>query len=296
MSNSKKCAVFVLLGQSNAVGHGIPMTEGDRIIMPMKNVFGLSRAENQSLELEKLRWSGYTSGGMNLAEEQDHTYSIANCLAAAWQAHIDGGNALGLPDLYIIHIAIGAQGVTRKYLWHPETEPILVPGVLGTVKISLFPFATRVFSLLDGSFSEMGREYEVIGVHWRGGENDVLAPTETLAEELKSIYTTIFDAFDKHLHAPPTILHRLVCPDRMHDMDPTGEQECLKKMGIVNAEFDRLAATRENFSVFDATTAPQFVPNTCGNGLFMQDNVHFTPAVNTWIAEKILTEYAASKN
>ena len=74
MSNSKKCAVFVLLGQSNAVGHGIPMTEGDRIIVPMKNVFGLSRSENQSLELEKLRWSGYTSGGMNLAEEQDHTY------------------------------------------------------------------------------------------------------------------------------------------------------------------------------------------------------------------------------
>ena len=295
MSNSRKCAVFVLLGQSNAVGHGVPMAEGDRIVEPMKNVFGLSRAENQSLDLERLRWSGYTSGGMNLAEEQDHTYSVANCLAAAWQAHIDGGNALGLPDLYIIQIAIGAQGVTKPYLWHPETEPILVPGVLGKVRISLFPFTTRVFSLLDASFAEMGKEYEVMGVHWRGGENDVLAPTQTLADELRSIYTTIFDAFDRLLHNPPTILHRMVCPDRMQDMDPTGKQECLKKMGIVNAEFERLAATRDNFSVFDATNAPQFDPNVRGNGLFMRDNVHYTPAVNTWVAEQILADYAAAR-
>ena len=135
-----KKAVFILLGQSNAVGHGIPMAETERITVPLKNVFGLHRKDNQSFDIKELIWRGYESGGMNLAEEQDHTYSVANCLAELWQDEIDGGNPDGLPDLYIVHIAIGAQGVTEGYMWYPEREPVLVPGKLGTVNISLCPF------------------------------------------------------------------------------------------------------------------------------------------------------------
>ena len=108
MVNRKK-AVFILLGQSNATGHGIPMAPEDRIETPLANVFGLHRDQNQSFDITQLTWSGYTSCGMNLAETQDHTYSVANCLAASWQAQINAGAAL--PDLYIIQIAIGAQGV-----------------------------------------------------------------------------------------------------------------------------------------------------------------------------------------
>lgn len=88
-----KKAVFILLGQSNAVGHGIPMAPEDRIEQPLKNVFGLHRDENQSFDVEKLTWSGYTSDGMNLGETQDHTYSVANCLASQWQKKIDDGAA-----------------------------------------------------------------------------------------------------------------------------------------------------------------------------------------------------------
>ena len=90
--SDKKAAVFILLGQSNAVGHGVPMEEKDKIKAPLKNVFGLSRKDNQSFGNEKLLWSGYLSAGMNLAEEQDDTYSVANCLASLWQKHIDEGN------------------------------------------------------------------------------------------------------------------------------------------------------------------------------------------------------------
>ena len=45
-----------------------------------------------------------------------------------WQREIDNGN--DLPDLYIVHIAIGAEGITyknlpdgktRKYMWNPNT-------------------------------------------------------------------------------------------------------------------------------------------------------------------------------
>ena len=34
---------FILLGQSNAAGHGVPMKEEDKVHLPMKNVFGLPR-------------------------------------------------------------------------------------------------------------------------------------------------------------------------------------------------------------------------------------------------------------
>ena len=77
----KKNQVFILFGQSQAVGHGIPMEEKDKIKEPLKNVFGLHRRNNQSFDIQKLTWEGYTSNGMNLAEEQDDTYSLANCLA-----------------------------------------------------------------------------------------------------------------------------------------------------------------------------------------------------------------------
>ena len=50
MKKNTNAAVFILLGQSNAVGHGIPMEAADQIDVPMKNVFGLHRRENQSFD------------------------------------------------------------------------------------------------------------------------------------------------------------------------------------------------------------------------------------------------------
>lgn len=285
--HSKKAAVFILLGQSNAVGHGIPMREEDKLLTPLTNVFGLSREKNQRLDLDALAWSGYTSFGMNLAEEQDNTYSVANCLAASWQKQIDGGTQL--PDLYIVQIAIGAQGVTDGYMWHPDRAPQLTPGKLGKVDISLFPFTARVLSLLDKSFAARGLDYEIIGLHWRGGENDVSATQEHLREHLEKIYCRIFDEFDRLLGTPPTVLHRLVCPDRMRDTDPTGGK--LERMHYINEVFDKMVAQRPNFSIFDARKAPQFIPNVRGNGLFIADAVHFTPEVNTFVAEEILESY-----
>lgn len=283
----KKAAVFILLGQSNAVGHGVPMEEKDIIKQPLKNVYGLSREANQSFDNDALVWSGYTSFGMNLAEEQDNTYSVANCLAALWQAQIDRGATL--PDLYIIQIAIGAQGVSRDYMWYPQREKRLIPGKLGTVDISLFPFSRHIFGLLDKSFAEMNREYEIIGLHWRGGEEDALQPKEYLTQQLKNIYVEIFDEFNRVLRCPPVALHKIVCPDHMNDMDPTGKY--LENMNYVNDVFESLTISYGNFSVFDPRTAPQYIPDIRGNGLFIEDAVHFSPEVNAWVAEHILREY-----
>ncbi len=289
MTHGQKVAVFILLGQSNAVGHGIPMAEKDMIKTPLKNVFGLRREDHQTFDNTDLLWSGYTSSGMNLAEEQDHTYSVANCLAALWQEHIDNGNKYGLPELYIIQIAVGAQGVTDGYMWNPEAERRLIPGKLGTVNISLFPFCLHIFSLLDRSFTQLHKEYEIIGLHWRGGENDITAGKEYLAYHLEDIYTKIFTAFNDLLCSPPTVLHKITCPDRMQDLDPTGKY--LENMHYINDVFDRLQRKYPNISVFDIRQAPCFIPDIRGNGLFIDDAVHFTREVNQWVAYRIVEEY-----
>ncbi len=275
-----KKAVFILLGQSNAVGHGIAMDEKDRICKPLKNVFGLHRADNQSFAIKRLTWRGYESAGMNLAEEQDHTWSVANCLARQWQDRIDGGE--NLPDLYIIQIAIGAQGVTEKYMWHPDRPEKLVPGKLGEVDISLFPFTCHILSLLDKSLED----YEIIGLHWRGGENDACEDRDMLEAEIGAIYRRMLDTFNRILQNPPTVLHGIHCPDRMDYLDATGGFR--NNMYYINEIFKDLEQEYPNVSVFDVRKAPFHDPTTPEQGLFIEDKVHYTPRTNRWVAEQII--------
>ncbi len=282
-----------MLGQSNAVGYATLMPEAERIETPLTHVFGLTRENNLSFDGRELVWTGYVSAGTILGEENDHTCSVSNCLARVWQDAADRG--LALPDLYIITIAIGAQGVTPGYMWYPERPPKLIPGPLGTADISLCPFAQHVFSLLDSSFRKMGRDYEIIGLHWRGGENDMSVPKEELAGELKQIYEELFGRFYESLgQVPPVILHDIVCAKRAMDLDPSGEW--LESMYCIDSVFRALAAENENISVFDVRRAPYYEPDTQLNGIFLADAVHFTPEMNRWAAETILDEYLRSHN
>lgn len=281
-------AVFILLGQSNATGHDLPMHKEDRIRTPLTNVFGLSRAENQSFDLPELRWSGYISAGMNLAEEQDDTYSAANCLARLWQDAIDGGAVL--PDLYIVQIAVGAEGVTEKYMWYPRREKKLIPGKLGTVDISLYPFTRQIFSLLSDSFAKRGKTYEILGIHWRGGEEETDVPVETLRGCLRGIYDEILAGFYNSLgERPPVILHTMACPERTLECDPSGEG--LKSMHFVNQTFAELAEANANISLFDIRQAPFYRPNIRTHGIFREDATHYTEETNRWTAQRILEEY-----
>ena len=285
----KTSAVFIILGQSNAVGHGIPLKKEDIITEPLKNVYVLNRDKNQAYENTELFWSPFISYGTNLAEEQDHTYSIPYCLARLWQDEIDAGNPEELPDLYIIQIAIGAQGVTEDYMWYPQREKKLIPGKLGTVDIALFPFTMHIFSLLDNSFRKMGKEYEIIGLHWRGGEEDTDVPQEVLENTLEQIYHEIFDAFCEVLNSPPVTLHRMVMPDRMNDLDPSGRM--LERMNYINGVFERLAAYYPTMDIFDMREAPHYFPDVRGNGIFIADVVHYTPESNRWAARCIRNRY-----
>lgn len=288
MSNQKKAVVFVLLGQSNAVGHGIPMAEKDIIKTPLKNVFGLSRSDNQSFDNDKLCWCGYTSFGMNLAEEQDNTYSLANCLARVWQDSIDNGN-MDLGDLYIVQIAIGAQGITHDFMWYPEREKKLIPGKLGVCDISLYPFTMHILSLLDKSFKEIGKDYEIMGIHWRGGEEDATQNREMLCNELEELYNRMIDEFNLLISYPPIVFHRMCCDGRMNYLDNTGKY--LDNMNYINDVFEKAALKYTNVSVFDIRKCPLYISDKSQNGIFLEDLVHYTPQANAWVAETLLQNY-----
>jgi len=287
----KKAAVFILLGQSNAVGHRIPMTEEDKITVPLKNVFGLHRDPNQSFDITELTWSGYTSAGMNLAEKQDDTYSVANCLAAKWQAAIDGGTSL--PDLYIVQIAIGAQGITEEYMWYPHREKKLIPGKLGTVDISLYPFTTHILSLLPESLRRRGLEPKYVGLHWRGSENDMRPVGDDPSIPYRELFETLLTGFQQALKAePPITIHRLIFSERAIETNPTGTSNT--GMDQINQIFDALAAEDPNITVFDPRNAPHYIADDRRHGIFMQDAVHFNPETNDWVASCIFSDYLTS--
>lgn len=282
---NNKAAVFILLGQSNAVGYGIFMSEDDKIKEPLKNVFGLNRVTNQSFDNDKLHWSGYTSSGTNLGETHDDTYSVANCLATLWQKEIDDG--VNLPDLYIVHIAVGAQGVAeKKFMWSPEHDMVLKPGVLSEVNIALLPLTEHILSLVPESIKKEGKELEIIGLHWRGGEQDTLVPVEHLRKVLKNIYISMFDKFYKAIGQKfPVVLHNIT-----HE-EVSAKNKATESFNYINEIYEELSRENDNMKIFEARKAPFYTETEYERGIFEPDAVHYSAKTNKWVAEQIFNDY-----
>ncbi len=283
----KKIAVFMIFGQSNATGHGVPMQEQDYILEPLKNVYGLNREPNQSFDIDHLEFSGYTSFGMNLAETQDNTYSVPNQLARAWQDKINEGASL--PDLYIVQISIGSQGLYG--MWDMNMERVLVPGVHGTARISLYPFTIHILKLLNKYFKDNELEPDFVGMHWRGGEQETDFKVEELvARGIKNDYIKLFSSLREALgYNPPLTLHRMPFEAVMLKNDPSGEH--LRAMHFLNDLFEELASEIPSTTTFEPKKCPFYNENEWDFGIFRWDLIHYSGKMNTWVAEQILNEY-----
>lgn len=266
----KKVAVFVLFGQSNAGGYGLDLAESEKINTPLKNVFGLNR---DHFQLSKpLNWSGYVSRGMNLANYEDDTASVATNLAKKWQAAIDGG--ANLPDLYIVHIALGGQGITQDFKWHPTSG-------------ELYKKAESCFKNLQKSFADQNKEAEFIGLHWIGGEGDTKMPYGYLAKNLKPLYIKLFNDLYSHLgFSIPTTLYHINCADYWGK-----DSEAEYNRTLTNKLFDQLADETEYFQTFNTQNFPGYTPDVPGDGLYGDDKLHYTRDVTNWIADEILKNY-----
>ena len=283
----KDPVLFVLLGQSNAVGHGVILEENERIETPLKNVFGLTWDDNPFPGDEPAVWRGFVTKKMNLGELTENFGSVANYLAPMWQKAVDSGEEL--PDLYIVNISLGAQGVTEEYMWYPEREVKFVPGHIGVADISLTPYAENILSRVKKYFDGLGVKPKTC-IHWRGGENDYLVPRSKLEVCLPEIYREIFTRLWSSLgDKPKTVLHRIVCDTRANDFNPI-DGLSLISMGYVNNVFYGLTEEFENVEVFDAAKIPGYTLATEERGIFLEDKVHFTAAANKWVAEKVFED------
>ena len=289
----RKASVFILLGQSNAVGHNLPMASEDKIKEPLTHVFGLSREKNQRLDIDKLTFSGYLSAGMNLAETQDDTYSLANSLAALWERA--AGRNPSLPDLYIVQIAVGAQGVGREYMWNPDYPVKLVPGPLGTVRISLFPYTERILSKIKPYFDEHGIEYDILGLHWRGGENDTgNGMPDKVIPEIKPVYNSIFDMFARSLgEMPPTVLYEIRYGGK-NDLRTDGVNvDYMNTTALaVNEMFREFAYDNSKITTFDPFSLSLYNKDEplTWNIFKEDDGVHYTAEANREIASRIMEQ------
>lgn len=273
---TKKAVVFIS-GQSNAHAHGQLLPESDRITQPLSNVFSLDRDPNQSFDIRGITWSGFTTSGKNLGESQDHTCSFGYYLAKMWQSAIDTGAAL--PDLYIVQISIGSQGILNG-MWNRDKEKILIPGPLGTVNIALFPLARHIYSLVMADLHDP----EVLGFHWLGSEQEIWNEAY-MSPELDERYDHFFDSMLSSIGVP--------CPVYFYE---TYLKLCCQRFGTpekaaagVNAALYR-QAKRLDATLVRAQDSPFWNPDASGFGIFAPDNAHYTARVQHWYAQQFFDE------
>ena len=280
MKKDTKAAVVFISGQSNATAHQQFLAEEDKVLVPMKNVFGLDRNPNQSFDISDVVWSGWTSGGKNLGETQDHTASLAYFVAKKWQAAIDEGKRL--PDLYIVQLSVGSQGIING-MWNRDKERVIKPGILGEADISLLPLALYIQSLALKNLRESGKNPEVIGWHWLGCEQEVWYEAY-LREDFKERYDYHFDVMRKSMGGDvPTYLYKVVVRGGLERFELPLEAE-----NYINAEIER-QANRFGAKLIDPRNSPYWDSNdNLYYGILASDRAHYVPKLQEWFADEFM--------
>ncbi len=282
MKKDTKAAVLFINGQSNATAHQQFLSEEDKVLTPMKNVFGLDRNPNQSFDITDVTWSGWTSMGKNLGESQDHTASLAYFVAKKWQTAIDSGK--DLPDLYIVQISIGSQGIING-MWNRDREKILKPGMGAEVNISLLPLALHINKLVMKNLTDAGKNPEVIGWHWLGCEQEVWHEAY-LRDDFKERYDYHFDVMRESMGGNvPTYLYKIVVRGGLERYNLPLESE-----DIINEEIVRQAG-RFDAKLVEPRNCPWWNPeDKMYFGILAPDRAHYVPKVQKWFADEFMRE------
>ncbi len=60
---------------------------------------------------------------------------------------------------------------------------------------------------------------------------------------------------------------------------------------VKKKELEALAFENENITLFDVRNYPGYISDVRGNGMYMEDVVHYTGETNIWVAGEILKVY-----
>ncbi|MBC8950147.1 MULTISPECIES: hypothetical protein [Xenorhabdus] len=290
---SNDAPLFIILGQSNSYGHGTQLPPNKRITQGLNNVFTLSLPEVYSTHFSKIHWTGLTSfGSANIGApiglprgNQDHPYNAANRFAKFWQDHINQGNALYLPDLYVILMGWGGQGMyldnSPDNRWAPERDARDVE--------SLYPRVIRTLRMAIHSLRNMGKKTRILAIHWNQWEAETESLDAAKASEMNftRIITGINDAIGSH-----NIPWRLYYPLSVA-FDP------INTSYVNEAIKDVIAAAPKYRTLIDARNSPNYTGIASEYGVFLPDEMHYNGKTQTWFAqqewERILTGYRGNE-
>lgn len=276
LADPQTAPVLLVFGQSNAHGHGTLLPAGERMSVPLKNVWGLDRRENQRYGLRRVTWSGYTSGGMNLGETQDHTCCLATEFTRLWQRAVDAGRPLC--DLYIVQISIGGQGIAEQEkngcnMWYPRRRPVLVPGDLAHVDISLYPLAMQILPLVFSELRQRGKKPVVLGLHWNQWETEADTGGRAIAEAPGN-YRALFDGFRRAVQMDfPIYLYQPL----------SGVYHNPEGVAALCRLFAQLSAV-PGFELIDLSRTALWAPGRDDRGIFQEDLVHYSCDTHRWFA------------
>lgn len=280
--------ILIVMGQSNAHGHGTRLPKEEEINTPLTNVFGLDRQYNQAYDLDDVVWSGFTTGGMNLGETQDHTYCLMESFARLWQADTDAG--IPLPPLYCIQISIGAQGIANEErdglnMWYKNRPRVMKTGGLDGIDISLYPLACQILSLAMKNLRAAGKNPCVIGLHWNQWETEVHTGGSCV-ENAENNYREFFKGFEEAIGEKfPLWLYEPLA--RVYNNPP----------GVIaiTSLFEKFTAESELVHYMKTSLYPGFDPSRDDQGIFLSDCVHYSPSVSRWFASEQYNALFGSK-
>lgn len=218
---------------------------------------------------------------------QYHTASLAYYTAKAWQAVIDSGKQL--PDLYIVQISIGGEGLFAGVddrltgMWSMDKPQIMKPGSLPEVDISLYPLALHTIRLVRKDLESHFHAVCQLGLHWIGSEQDTLEGICRIAGFDES-YDHFFDELTQATGADcPLVLYHLACARR--------EKVTQQGMAAVNAMFERQCRRYPSAYLVSAGDCPFYAPAKPSLGIFAPDNVHYLAKTQRWFSDQLLKRY-----
>jgi hypothetical protein len=272
--------VFIVLGQSNSYGHNTLLEEDEQINTPgLNNVFTLSESDTYSISFPSVTWRGLTTlGDANIGTpkgsslgNQNNPVNAANRFAALWQNHITSGNDLSLPDLYVILMGWGSQGMyqgaTDNNRWSPDRNESDVE--------SLYPRTLRTLRMAMDSLRCIGKNPRIISIQWNQWESEALSTPAAMASAMN--FNRIISGINDALGSSDTPWHFFYPLSRVYDSERTEK--------VIQSLESVVAAEPTLRSFIDPRNAPHYTGIAPDFGIFGSDNVHYNAQTHRWFAQ-----------
>lgn len=267
-------AILYISGQSNAHAHGQVLPEGEEINRCLKHVFTLDHRIDRSLTNETVTWRQFTSQFNNLGEHQDNTATLGYFAAKEWEKRIENGEKL--PDLYIVQISIGGQGILNG-MWNMTMKPELVND--NVTPIPLYHLALHTYDLVYRDMKARFKNPAAIGWHWIGSESDCIkefSESTSLRTDYDKFFDTTFNAIGFEC---PLFLYRLVFYKNDTVYIPGVE--------TINGIFEDYVHKYKNCRIIDCRQSPYWDENASALGIFNEtDNIHYLAKVQKWFSKE----------